>query len=129
LGWGASTVFGRKLALAGFSPFSLLAGRFFVALIAISFFVPWSDSIVLDDQVDYLRIFIMVILSGALAMWLYYVGIHRLPAKIATLLEMFFPLMAVGVNWFFLGKQLEEIQLLGGALLMLGSFVLQVRKY
>ncbi len=71
----------------------------------------------------------MVLFSGALAVWLYYQGLARLPAKLTTIVEMFFPLCAVVVNWVFLGKQLSHLQLLGGALLMLGALILQLKKY
>jgi drug/metabolite transporter (DMT)-like permease len=42
---------------------------------------------------------------------------------------MFFPLCAVVVNWVFLGKQLSDIQLMGGVLLMLGALIIQLKKY
>lgn len=129
LGWGASTVFGKKLSLAGFEPGSLSAGRFVVGFLALCFFVPWGQKLIFADATDYLRIGVMVLLSGALAIWLYYKGLQRLPAKFTSIVEMFFPLCAVVVNWVFLGKQLSDIQLLGGILLMLGALVIQLKKY
>lgn len=127
--WGATTVFGKKLSLAGFEPGSLLAGRFLLGFVAISFVVPWGQKMVFAEPIDYARLGIMVIFSGLGAMWLYYQGLKRLPAKMCSIVEMFFPLMAVIVNWVFLGKQLSDIQLLGGALLVVGAFILQVKKY
>jgi drug/metabolite transporter (DMT)-like permease len=127
--WGASTVFGKKLTLEGFKPINISAGRFLVGLLAIIFFVPWGDALLFKDKTDYVRLFIMVIFSGALAMWFYYQGMQRLQAKVVTILEMFFPLMAIIVNYVFLGKQLSDIQLLGGGLLLIGAFVLQFKKY
>lgn len=129
LGWGASTVFGKKLSLAGFEPASMSAGRFLVGFLALVFFVPWGQKMIFADATDYLRIGVMVLLSGALAIWLYYKGLQRLPAKFTSIVEMFFPLCAVVVNWVFLGKQLSDIQLLGGVLLLLGALVIQLKKY
>jgi drug/metabolite transporter (DMT)-like permease len=71
----------------------------------------------------------MVLFSGALAMWLYYQGLKRLSAKTTAIAEMFFPFFAVIVNWVFLGKQLTEWQLIGGAILIMGSLVIQLKKY
>lgn len=71
----------------------------------------------------------MVIISGALAMWFYYQGLKRLSAKTTAIAEMFFPFFAIIVNWIFLGKQLTELQLLGGGILIFGSFVIQLKKY
>jgi drug/metabolite transporter (DMT)-like permease len=42
---------------------------------------------------------------------------------------MFFPFFAIIVNWVFLGKQLSELQLVGGAILIFGSLVIQLKKY
>lgn len=129
LGWGATTVFGKRLSMAGFETKSIMAGRFFTGLLVLIPFVQWNRSLILPHGEDYLRILIMVIISGALAMWLYYQGLKRLPAKTTAIAEMFFPFFAIIVNWIFLGKQLAEIQLIGGAILILGSLVIQLKKY
>lgn len=92
-------------------------------------FVHWNQSMILPEGEDYLKILVMVIISGAMAMWFYYQGLKRLSAKTTAIAEMFFPFFAIIVNWIFLGKQLSELQLLGGAILIFGSFVIQLKKY
>lgn len=129
LGWGSATVFGKRLTTVGFDTKSIMAGRFLIGLLVLIPFVKWNESLILSDGQDYLRIAIMVLISGALAMWLYYQGLKRMSAKTTAIAEMFFPLFAVMVNWFFLGKQLSDIQLLGGGVLILGSLVIQLKKY
>jgi drug/metabolite transporter (DMT)-like permease len=129
VGWGATTVFGKKLSLAGFDTKSIMAGRFITGLIVLIPFVTWNSSLILPQGDDYLKILIMVLISGALAMWLYYQGLKRLSARTTAIGEMFFPLFAVLVNWFFLGKQLNDWQLLGGGILVIGSLIIQIKKY
>lgn len=129
LGWGATTVFGKRLSMVGFETKSIMAGRFFTGLIVLIPFVKFDRSLILPQGEDYLRILIMVVISGALAMWFYYQGLKRLSAKTTAIAEMFFPFFAIIVNWIFLGKQLSELQLVGGAILILGSFVIQIKKY
>lgn len=129
LGWGAATVFGKRLSLAGFETKSIMAGRFFIGLIFLLPFIQWDQSLILPHGEDYLKIVVMVIISGALAMWVYYQGLKRLPAKTTAIAEMFFPFFAIIVNWIFLGKQLTDLQLLGGAILIIGSLVIQLKKY
>lgn len=129
LGWGAATVFGKRLSMAGFEPKSIMAGRFFTGLLMLVPFVQWDRSMILPQGSDYLKILVMVIISGALAMWFYYQGLKRLSAKTTAIAEMFFPFFAIIVNWVFLGKQLTELQLIGGAILILGSLVIQLKKY
>lgn len=127
--WGAATVFGKRLSMSGFEPKTIMAGRFFTGLVVLIPFIQWNKSLLLPQGIDYARILVMVIISGALAMWFYYQGLKRLSAKTTAIAEMFFPFFAIVVNWVFLGKQLTELQLFGGALLILGSLVIQLKKY
>jgi len=129
IGWGSATVFGKKLSMTGFEPRNILGGRFLMGLIFILPFMNWSKNLILPYGEDYLRLLAMVLLSGALAMWLYYQGLSRLSAKTTAIGEMFFPFFAVVLNWIFLGKELTMLQLIGGALLLLGSVVIQLKKY
>ena len=129
LGWGASTVFGKRLSMVGFDTKSIMAGRFLTGLLVLIPFVQWNQSLILPQGEDYLRILIMVLISGALAMWLYYQGLHRISAKSTAIAEMFFPFFAIILNWFFLGKQLNDWQLLGGGILIIGSLIIQIKKY
>ncbi len=43
--------------------------------------------------------------------------------------EMTFPFMAVGVNWVFLDAKLTMMQIMGGGLLLLGSTIIQLKRY
>lgn len=129
LGWGATTVFGKRLSMVGFDTKTIMGGRFLVGLLVLIPFVKWDKSLLLPQGEDYLRILIMVLISGTLAMYLYYQGMKRLSARSVAIAEMFFPFFAIVVNWFFLGKQLSDLQLVGGAILIIASFIIQVKKY
>ena len=129
VGWGATTVFGKRLSMVGFDTKSIMAGRFLTGLLVLIPFVKWNRSLILPQGEDYLRILIMVLISGALAMWLYYQGLKRLSARTTAIAEMFFPFFAILVNWFFLGIQLNDWQLVGGGILVAGSLIIQIKKY
>ena len=129
VGWGATTVFGKRLSMVGFDTKSIMAGRFLTGLLVLIPFVKWNRSLILPQGEDYLRILIMVLISGALAMWLYYQGLKRLSARTTAIAEMFFPFFAILVNWFFLGIQLNDWQLVGGGILVIGSLIIQIKKY
>ena len=128
IGWGAATVFGKRLSMAGFETKSIMAGRFLIGLVCLIPFIQWNQSLILPHGEEYLKILVMVAMM-ALAMWLYYQGLKRLPAKTTAIAEMFFPFFAIIVNWVFLGKQLTDLQLLGGGILIFGSLVIQFKKY
>jgi drug/metabolite transporter (DMT)-like permease len=129
LGWGSATVFGKRLTMAGFDTKAIMGGRFLTGLIVIIPFVQWNQSMVFPETQDYVKVALMVLISGALAMYFYYKGLKRIPAKTAAIAEMFFPFFAIIANWIFLGKQLTELQLLGGGILVIGSLVIQLKKY
>lgn len=126
--WGSSTVFGKKLSSVGYDESQLMFGRFFTGLLALIplFFI---SGIELDFNLSInLRILAMVLISGLAGMWLYYLGLKRVSARVSALAEMFFPLCAVTINWIFLGKGLEPIQIFGAVLLILSSTMIQILK-
>jgi drug/metabolite transporter (DMT)-like permease len=126
--WGAATVFGKRLSMVGFEPSAIMGGRFFTGLVVLCFLAPWGSSFIFADPTDYARLLAMGVMM-LVAMGAYYQGLKRLSAKVCSIVEMFFPLMAVMVNWFVLGIQLTEVQLFGGGLLVLGALILQLKKY
>jgi drug/metabolite transporter (DMT)-like permease len=127
--WGSTTVFGKRLTMLGYETKSIMGGRFLIGFLTLIPFVKWDRHLILPYGEDYIKIAVMVLISGALAMWFYYRGLKRINAKTAAIAEMFFPFFAIVVNWIFLGKQLTELQLLGGAILIFGSLVIQIKKY
>jgi drug/metabolite transporter (DMT)-like permease len=129
LGWGSATVFGKKLTLAGFTPVSIMQGRFLLGLLSLLPLTLMGGNWQFPETFDYARIAVMVMLSGALAMYFYYKGLLKVSAKMTAIMEMFFPFFAVIVNWIFLHKELSLAQTLGGGLLCLGAFIIQIKKF
>lgn len=129
-GWGASTVFGKKLAAIGYKPFEIMSGRFMLGLIFLSPVMYFSKtSLDVSNTEITLKIILMAFLSGFLAMYFYYQGLKRISARLCAVAEMFFPFCAVAANWIFLGKSLSLVQIIGSCLLLLGSTVLQLKRY
>ncbi|HLW57070.1 MAG TPA: DMT family transporter [Bacteriovoracaceae bacterium] len=128
--WGSATVFGKRLTLVGYQTQEIMAGRYFLGLVFLLPFLSYnSEAFLLPESIDYFKVLIMVLVSGALGMWVYYKGLVRLQAKTTAIAEMFFPLVAIIVNWIFLKQELNLIQILGGILLVIGSFTIQIKKY
>lgn len=129
IGWGAATVFGKKLGQEGFSDEQIMAGRFSVGFLCLLPFVTSSNSLFQHNVEVYGKISLMVLVSGLLAMYVYYQGLRRVSARACALAEMFFPFMAVIVNWLVLGATLGTSQIVGGFLLLTASLVIQIKKY
>lgn len=131
ISWGASTVFGKKLSLQGFTENQIMGGRFLFGFIFLIFYVYANKSLLhFDWQVMiWGKILLMVILSGLLGMYFYYKGLKMISARVCAIAEMFFPLSAVTINWIFLDAKLTPVQLVGAGLLTLGSAVIQLKHY
>ncbi len=128
-GWGASTVFGKRLSDQGYSEIELMGGRFFFGLLFLIPAVLSEEAPLITELSTWSKISFMVLISGFMGMGLYYLGLKRLSARLCALAEMFFPFCAIAVNWIFLEATLAPLQLLGGFLLLVGSTVLQLKRY
>lgn len=129
IGWGAATVFGKKLSLEGYDNEEIMSGRFLMGLLVLIPFA-YNTPETFNHSVEvYGKVTLMVLVSGMLAMFVYYKGLKLISARATSLGEMFFPFMAIIVNWLFLGAKLTPIQLTGGAVLLLGSLIIQWKKY
>ncbi|MDB4837414.1 DMT family transporter, partial [Marinomonas sp.] len=67
-------------------------------------------------------------LSGLMGMWFYYQGLKRIPAQMATLAELSFPVFAASINWIFLDLDLTLYQIIGGLMLILGNLGLRSKE-
>jgi drug/metabolite transporter (DMT)-like permease len=127
LSWGASTVFGKKLALSGYNSAQIMNGRFVVGLVVLLPFLlmntPFETAVNLGLGT---KILVMVLISGVLGMVLYYQGLKRIESKHSAIAEMGFPVMAGIINWVVLGFSLTPLQIAGGVLLVAASFAVHL---
>lgn len=130
VGWGASTVFGKMLINNGYTTKDIMSGRFIIGFICLLPLLIYWQGGELDFAVGgdaFIKICIMVVISGPIAMYLYYRGLGKTEARYCAVAEMFFPLCAVIINWVFLKTPLNVVQMIGGALLITGSVVIQTK--
>lgn len=118
--WGSSTVFG-KYSLREL-PYGLVGGLRFAltALVLLPFAaIHFSDIAHGALTADLVGIFILIALtSGAGAMFLYYYGLTRVPASVATLAELAWPVSAIFFDYMLNGNVLAWTQLLAAAVLI-----------
>lgn len=124
--WALGTVLGRFLALR--IPFQqVTAVRFafglpasFVAVLVLG--APFTASLH-----DTLFIALLAVVTGLVALLLYYYGLRRTPASIAAIAELTFPVVAILVGYLAFDKTLTASQLLGVALTSFVVMLLPVR--
>ncbi len=122
--WGASTVFGKRLALNGYSSGQIMHGRFVFGFIVLLPFLFWNMPYAQNPtSIGIAKIALMVLISGVLGMLFYYQGLKRVQSKQSALAEMAFPIMAGVINWVVLDLALTPIQIAGGLILIAANFV------
>jgi drug/metabolite transporter (DMT)-like permease len=122
--WAASTVAGKSL-LHGISPAQVTGWRYLFGLLALMLYMaiagpalPWDALI--GDRIALRSVLIMATIPGLLGMFLYYQGLSRTRATVATLAELIFPVTSILLNAVWLERPLSPVQL-GAALVLLAS--------
>ena len=113
--WAMGTVLGRLLATKiWFGHVTALRFAFGLPASALAVLVvgaPFTTS-----GSDFVWIAVLAIVTGLVALSLYYYGLKRTPAVIATLAELTFPVTAAAVGYFAFDATLDGSQWLGLAL-------------
>ena len=119
--WGAATAFGRR-TLVAIEPQLVTAVRFTLALpllAAIALVEGALSPPAAAHSSDWPRLVGLALIPGLIALLLYYRGLERTPASVATFAELAFPATALVVNYFALGSSISEMQLAGFGILWL----------
>lgn len=121
--WGSSTTFG-KYSLQNIHYGLLTALRFgLTALIMIAPALYFFRGSILNINLNiWLILLIIVFTSGAAAMFLYYYGLKKIPASIATLCELAWPVSAIFFDYYLNHNTLTTTQLAGAALLIISVY-------
>lgn len=121
LSFGSSTVFSKRaLRNVGFELGTYL--RFLISVIILFVFViTLGDFNSLPDVTErqWIIFFIIAFTTGGAAIFLYYYGLKKITASVATICELAFPLTAVVLDYFIHRSVLSVIQWLGVALLII----------
>jgi DME family drug/metabolite transporter len=113
--WGLGTVFGRFLGRR--LPFDhVTTVRFAFGLAASAIALPIIGAKAYSGVHDSLWIALLAVVTGLVALGLYYYGLQRTPAMIAALGELAFPIVAVLIGIYVFGNSLTWTQWLGIAI-------------
>ena len=118
--WGSATAFGRR-ALRQIDSKMVTGMRFVLALPFLLFLVLVRGGGELTPPGtgggDWLRLLLLALFPGLLALLLYYRGLRTTPAPVATFAELAFPATALVVNYVYLGVTIDFWQYVGLAVL------------
>jgi drug/metabolite transporter, DME family len=124
--WAFGTVLGRYLS--GSLPFHHVATlRFVFGLAGAAVALVVLDAPAFSSAHDSLWIAILALVTGALALGLYYYGLRTTPAVAATIAELAFPITAALVGYIAFNATLTSTQWLGIAITCLVVALLPAR--
>jgi drug/metabolite transporter (DMT)-like permease len=124
--WALGTVLGRFLSLE--LPFEqVTAVRFAFGLPAALAAVLVLGAPLRASLHDELFIALLALVTGLVALLLYYYGLQRTTASVASLAELAFPVVAIAVGYFAFDATLSSTQVLGVALTSLVVLLLPGR--
>lgn len=110
--WGLGTVFGRYLTRRlAFE--HVVTVRFSFGLVASAIMLPILGAPAFASAHDTLWIAYLALVTGAAALSLYYIGLQRTPAMVASIAELAYPVTAVIVGYVAFDATLRWTQWLG----------------
>ena len=117
--WGTSTTF-SKMILSRVSHQTTTLYRFLFTTI-ISFILVlvlgYGSSLSIPTTSNYTSLIIIALTSGMVGLFLYYKGLKNTPVHISTILELFYPLVAVVIGIFLYNDVLAPSQWIAGVIL------------
>jgi drug/metabolite transporter (DMT)-like permease len=124
--WAMGTVLGRFLAREiAFQ--HVVALRFFFGLVASAIALPVMSASAYSDAHDSLLILYLALVTGLLALALYYYGLQRTPALLSSLAELTFPAVAVIAGIYGYNQHLTWSQWVGVAVILFTVTLLPVQ--
>lgn len=122
--WGSSTTF-SKLLLNSHSTSFTTAMRFFMTTVFAFIAVIFSQQMPVITAVNagqILRFVFIALSTGMVALYIYYKGLQHVEAKVSTILELVFPMLAILIDAFMYQSFLAPTQLIAAACLLFAIF-------
>ncbi len=119
--FGSSTVFSKKI-LANHNFITATFFRYgFTSLLLLILVLATSQTtqFELTTEVNWIYFVIIGITTGSGAIFIYYYGLRRVKAIIATISELLFPISAILFDYIFNGSVLSPVQMLGAIIMVL----------
>lgn len=119
--WGSSTAFSRYalLRLPSLTVTGLRFGLASLLGLLIIFATGKTSQLFLLNSAQIFTLLLIALSTGMVALAIYYYGLKRTPARIASICELAWPLSAVLLDYFYFHRGLTPSQWLGATLLIL----------
>ncbi len=126
--FGASTVFSKKVL----NKLDFITATFFRYGVTslLTFFIVLTTGHLFDFKImtpfNWLIVGIIAVTSGSTAIFIYYYGLKKINAMLATIMELFFPITAILLDYFVNHHQLSLIQWISAGVMIYA--IIQINK-
>lgn len=124
--WGSSTTFSRMALLK--HPSNVITGLRFILTTALAipfiYYLGAQSQIFAPDFSQYLKFGFIAVSTGMVALLIYYRGLKETPVRVATILELVFPVLAIVIDAVLYKTFLGPTQLIAAAVLMFSIYKL-----
>lgn len=131
IAWGSSTTF-SKMALLKYDS-NLVTGLRFIFTTILAFIFVFlmgaQTSLLAPDFSQYIRFGFIALSTGMVALLIYYRGLKETPVRVSTILELVFPILAIGIDAFLYKTFLAPTQLIAAAILMFSIYKLSALQF
>jgi drug/metabolite transporter (DMT)-like permease len=120
ISFSSSTVFSKRALKSVSFEMGTYLRFLFSAIIMLVIILPLGDlgSLTIVSSTQWIVFFLIAFTTGGAAIFLYYYGLKKITASVATICELAFPLTAVILEYFIHGNILEPIQWIGVVILI-----------
>jgi len=129
ISFGSATVFGKKI-LNRVDFISATFFRYGFTTVIMLIFVIMSGSMTqlkVTTPQNWLILLLIAFTTGSGALFLFYFGLRKVKAMIATICELLFPVSAILFDYLFNGKVLSSIQWISAIILLIAIIKLSIR--
>lgn len=124
--FGSSTVLGKSLS--NHVRFDTAAGLRFGGTTLLAFVVVLVagllPAISRVEPIHWKLLLLIVFSSGAVSIFIYYFGLKRIPASVASIFELFWPLSSVALDYFINKNVLSPVQAVASAVLLFSFYMI-----
>lgn len=128
--WGGSTALSR-LTLLNHSPLFITGLRFLLTVpiaLVFLFALGAAPSLGTVSDTQYATLALIALSTGMVALFIYYKGLQTTPVATAAIMELAYPTIAVGVDYFLYGTVLAWSQYLAALVLLFAMYKVSTLK-
>ncbi|MDD3095244.1 MAG: DMT family transporter [Candidatus Neomarinimicrobiota bacterium] len=128
--FGSSTVFGKHFTrnLRFETAAALRFGGTMLLSLVFILLAGQARQMPAIEPLHWKLLLLIVFSSGAMSMFIYYFGLKRIPASVASIFELAWPLSAVLLDYLIHGSSLNILQYFSAAVLLFAFFMIIRRK-